>query len=122
LNKALEKVPVAGNGEKTSKDKVEAASTSHPTGPDEDVRAQANVHGVAWGLSYDQARERALSEKKPILIDFTGVNSANCRQMEQGVFTRPDIVPLLRRFVPVQLHIDYLPLASLTMQQREQLA
>ena len=34
-------------------------------------------------MSFDQARELAAAQKKPILIDFTGVNCANCRLMER---------------------------------------
>ena len=42
-----------------------------------------------WGMSLDQAQELAAAQKKPILIDFTGVNCANCRLMEQRVLPRP---------------------------------
>ena len=41
LNKALEKFPVAGNGEATAKDKVKATSTSASTGPEEALRDQS---------------------------------------------------------------------------------
>ena len=42
-----------------------------------------------WGMSLDQARELAAAEKRPILIDFTGVNCANCRLMERRRFAAP---------------------------------
>ena len=41
------------------------------------------------------ARERAKAENKPVLIDFTGVNCANCRLMEQSVLPRPEVVERL---------------------------
>ena len=52
--------------------------------PTQAEREEKNVHGVALGHELDQAREQAAAEKKPILIDFTGVNCANCRLMEQA--------------------------------------
>ena len=54
---------------------VKATSTD----PAQAEREEKKAHGVLWGMSFDQARELAAAEKKPILIDFTGVNCANCR-------------------------------------------
>ena len=53
--------------------------------PAQAERQEKKAHGVLWGMSFDQARELAAAEKKPILIDFTGVNCANCRLMERRV-------------------------------------
>ena len=61
-------------------------------------------------MSFDQARELAAAEKRPILIDFTGVNCANCRLMEAGVLPRPQVVSLLKKFVTVQLYTDFVPI------------
>ena len=71
-------------------------------------------------MSFDQARELAAAQKKPILIDFTGVNCANCRLMEAGVFPRPEVVSLLKKFVTVQLYTDFVPIGSITPDQREE--
>jgi len=90
--------------------------------PAQAEREQKTFHGVVWGMSFDQALEQAAAEKKAILIDFTGVNCANCRQMEQGVFPRPDVVQFLRKFVTVQLYTDYVPIGSITAEQRQQRA
>ena len=65
-------------------------------------------------MSLDQAKELAAAQKKPILIDFTGVNCANCRLMEQRVLPRPEIVKLLSEFVTIQLYTDFVPIASIT--------
>ena len=73
-------------------------------------------------MSFDQARELAAAQKKPILIDFTGVNCANCRLMEAGVFPRPEVVSLLKKFVTVQLYTDFVPIDSITADQRQKLA
>ncbi len=90
--------------------------------PKQAEREQTAVHGVAWGLSYDAAVERAKAEDKPILIDFTGVNCANCRQMEQSVFPRKEVVAMLEKFVPVQLYTDRVPINSIPPEAREKLA
>src|SRR5690606_23266408 len=53
------------------------------TSPDPEVAVtQEKVcHGVQWGMSYEQAVAMAREAGKPVLIDYTGVNCANCRQM-----------------------------------------
>ncbi len=73
-------------------------------------------------MSFDQARELAAAQKKPILIDFTGVNCANCRLMERRVLPRPEVVALLKKFVTVQLYTDFVPISSITADQRQKLA
>lgn len=97
---------------------VKATSTE----PAQAEREQKSFHGVQWGMSFNQAREMAAAEKKPVLIDFTGLNCANCRQMETGVFPRPEVIQLLRKFVPVQLYTDFVQIASLTPDQWKELA
>src|SRR5262249_44176779 len=80
--------------------------------PHQAEREEKRLHGVLWGMSFDQARERAAAEKKPILIDFTGVNCSNCRAMEAGVFPRPEVVAMLKKFVTVQLYTDFVDIGS----------
>ena len=81
-----------------------------------------SFHGVTWRLSYEAAIRRAKAEKKPILIDFTGVNCANCRLMEKHVLPRPEVVKRLGEFITVQLYTDFVPIPSLTREQRQGLA
>jgi thiol:disulfide interchange protein DsbD len=89
--------------------------------PSQAEREQKSFHGVLWGMSLPQAREQAAKENKPILIDFTGVNCANCRTMENGVFPLPEVVALLKKFVAVQLYTDFVPIDSITREQRLEL-
>jgi thiol:disulfide interchange protein DsbD len=110
-------VQIAGAGGEAA---GEVKATSND--PAQAEREQRSFHGVAWGMSLEQAKEQAARERKPILIDFTGVNCSNCRQMEQGVFPRRDVVPLLRQFVTVQLYTDRVPIDSITAEQRVELA
>ncbi len=90
--------------------------------PAQAEREEKAAHGVLWGMSLDQARELARAEKKPILIDFTGVNCANCRLMERRVLPLPEVVTLLKKFVTVQLYTDFVPINSISADQRELLA
>jgi thiol:disulfide interchange protein DsbD len=85
-------------------------------------REEKSVHGVLWGMSLDQAKELAAAQMKPILIDFTGVNCANCRLMEKRVLRRPEIVRVLNEFVTIQLYTDFVPIASISAAQRKELA
>jgi thiol:disulfide interchange protein len=90
--------------------------------PEEAERQEKRVHGVQWGMSLEQALELAKAGKKAILIDFTGENCANCRAMESGVFPLPEVVAMLKKFVTVQLYTDFVPIDSITPDQREELA
>jgi thiol:disulfide interchange protein len=109
---------VAAGGEGSAPRTVPATSNV----PAQAEKEEKKFHGVQWGMSFEQAREIAAAEKKPILIDFTGVNCANCRAMEAGVMPRPQVVSLLKKFVTVQLYTDRVPIGSLTPDQRADLA
>jgi thiol:disulfide interchange protein len=111
-------VAVVGEGNGASPGEVKATSND----PAQAEREEKKLHGVLWGLSFDQAREVAAAQNKPILIDFTGVNCANCRKMEQAVFPRPDVAKLMSKFVTVQLYTDRVNISSLTADQREERA
>ena len=90
--------------------------------PETAEREQKNFHGVPWGMSLEAARERSKAENKPILIDFTGVNCANCRTMELSVLPRPEVVQRLGEFITVQLYTDIVPINSINSDQRQALA
>ena len=111
---------VAGGGEGGAPANHEVKATS--TNPIQAEKEEKKVHGVVWGMSFDQARELAAAEKRPILIDFTGVNCPNCRLMERHVLPKPAVISLLKKFVTVQLYTDYVPISSITADQREDLA
>ncbi len=53
--------------------------------------------GVAYAKSVD----------KPILLDFTGWACANCRKMEENVWSDPEVYPLLKEgYVLISLYVD----------------
>ncbi|QEM13559.1 protein-disulfide reductase DsbD family protein [Mucilaginibacter rubeus] len=60
----------------------------------------------AW-YDYDQALQVSKALHKPILIDFTGFNCVNCRQMEANVWSDPQVFSRLKNdFVLLQLVVD----------------
>jgi thiol:disulfide interchange protein len=106
---------VGGGGESLAK----GAISSDPKAAE---REQTSVHGVVWGMSLEGAFEKAKTDKKPILIDFTGVNCPNCRVMELEVFPRQEVIQTLGDFVTVQLYTDVVPIKSISPQARLDLA
>lgn len=116
---SLKAAPAGGGVGAVAETQIRHATS---TDPEEAVRQQTSFHGVPWGWSYEAALERSKAENKPVLIDFTGVYCTNCRQMEQAVMPRPEVVSQLRQFVTVQLYTDIVPIKSLSVEDREQLA
>jgi thiol:disulfide interchange protein DsbD len=56
---------------------------------------------------YETALKLARKEHKPILIDFTGWACANCRRMEENVWTAPEVQKLLNDdYILVSLYVD----------------
>lgn len=65
------------------------------------------VKGIDDWYDYDQAVAVSKELHRPILIDFTGWNCVNCRNMEANVLPNPDVLHRLQNdFVVVQLVID----------------
>ncbi len=130
LNKALDRFPAVTNTDtKTNQPRAENSRPEPPgdakatsNDPARAEREEKTVHGVVWGLSFDQAREQASAANRPILIEFTGVNCPNCRLMERSVLPRPEVVSLLKKFVTVQLYTDFVPISSIKPDERRELA
>jgi thiol:disulfide interchange protein len=58
-------------------------------------------HDLNDGIAY------AKQVNKPILLDFTGYNCANCRKMEENVWNKPGITEIIRdKYVLVSLYTD----------------
>lgn len=91
------------------------------TDPEVAITQERSKHGVLWGMSYADAVAQARKAGKKVLIDFTGVNCANCRQMERTVMTQPTVAAKMGEFVTVQLHTDFVPIGTLTQPQRREL-
>lgn len=64
-------------------------------------------YGIDGYYHYDQAMEAAVKAGKPLFIDFTGHGCVNCREMEQRVWSDPEVQRMLREdFVVVALYSD----------------
>ncbi|MCB0820961.1 MAG: thioredoxin family protein, partial [Bacteroidetes bacterium] len=63
--------------------------------------------GIPCEHDFYEARERAIAENKPLLIDFTGWACVNCRRMEEGVWVDPEVKKLMsEEYVLVSLYVD----------------
>ena len=59
-----------------------------------------------WGENWQTGLSEAKLKNKPIFVDFTGYTCTNCREMEETVFTRPEVSALLKQFVLIKLYTD----------------
>ena len=58
-------------------------------------------HDLNEGLAY------AKQVNKPVLLDFTGYNCANCRKMEENVWNKPGVMELIRdKYILISLFTD----------------
>jgi thiol:disulfide interchange protein len=64
-------------------------------------------HGLKGYFDYDQALRVAKKLNKPVFVDFTGHGCTNCREMENRVWSDPEVLKRLREnFVVVALYVD----------------
>ncbi len=64
-------------------------------------------HGLEGFFDYEQALAQAKAVGKPVFIDFTGFNCANCRKMEANVWPQPEVLNRLKNnFVIASLYVD----------------
>lgn len=64
-------------------------------------------HGLKGYFDFDQALKASKALNKPVFVDFTGHGCTNCREMENRVWSDPEILKRLREnFVVVALYVD----------------
>lgn len=64
-------------------------------------------YGMVTYFDYQEALEVARRLKKPLMLDFTGINCVNCRKMEGQVWSDPKVMQRLKEdFVIVSLYVD----------------
>lgn len=61
--------------------------------------AKKGPHGIITFTDYDKGLAYAKTQNKPILLDFTGHACANCRRMEENVWSKPEILAILKNQV-----------------------
>jgi len=69
---------------------------------------------------YREALAKARAENKLVFINFTGYACTNCHWMKANMFPRPDVNPLLKDFVLVDLYTDGTDADSEQNQQLEE--
>jgi thiol:disulfide interchange protein len=63
--------------------------------------------GPLWMKNqYKEALAKARAENKLVFVNFTGNACTNCHWMKANMFPRPEIAPLLKDFVLVDLYTD----------------
>lgn len=64
-------------------------------------------HGLEGHFEYFEAIEAAKKANQPLFIDFTGHGCVNCREMEASVWSKSEILPLLKnKLTVVALYVD----------------
>jgi thiol:disulfide interchange protein len=78
----------------------------------------AKKYGLDTYFDYDEALAASKKEKKPIFLDFTGVNCVNCRKMEAQVWSDPEVMKRMKeRFIVASLFAD---IDNITLPESEQ--
>ncbi|OKS88967.1 protein-disulfide reductase DsbD family protein [Mucilaginibacter polytrichastri] len=73
----------------------------------EDLFRRGKHAGLNEWYDYEQAIQVSKELKKPVIIDFTGWNCANCRRMEQEVWSNAEVHKRLQNdFVLLELYVD----------------
>ena len=63
--------------------------------------------GMITYFDYDEALAVARKVKRPLMLDFTGINCVNCRAMEGEVWSDPEVMKKLKEdFVIASLYVD----------------
>jgi thiol:disulfide interchange protein len=64
-------------------------------------------YGMVTYYDYNEALEVARKLRKPLMLDFTGINCVNCRKMEGQVWSDPKVMQRLKEeFVIASLYVD----------------
>ncbi|MBQ0129710.1 MAG: thioredoxin family protein [bacterium] len=64
-------------------------------------------HDLSGYFDYEQALSCARAQDKPVFVDFTGHGCNNCREMENSVWSDPEVLKMLRdEYVIVALYVD----------------
>ena len=69
--------------------------------------AQYGPHNIIAFHNYDEGLAYAKKVNKPVMIDFTGVTCVNCRRMEEKVWSKPEILSILKEeVIMISLYVD----------------
>jgi thiol:disulfide interchange protein DsbD len=69
--------------------------------------AKSGPHGIIAFTDYEKGMAYAKAQNKPVLLDFTGHACVNCRKMEDFVWSKPEILSLLKNdLILISLYVD----------------
>ncbi|OGS70397.1 MAG: thiol:disulfide interchange protein [Flavobacteria bacterium RIFCSPLOWO2_12_FULL_35_11] len=81
-----------------------------PSGENSEIPDGAHLmppHNILAFNDYDKGLAYAKKVNKPVMIDFTGYACVNCRKMEQQVWAKDEILPILKNeVVLISLYVD----------------
>ena len=87
-----------------AKNSIEVATNSSESLPE---HAQYGPHKIVTFHNYDEGLAYAKKVNKPVMIDFTGITCVNCRRMEELVWSKPEILSILKNdVVLISLYVD----------------
>ena len=86
---------------------IGTSSGNTTTAIDLPEHAHSGPHGIIAFHDYEDGVAYAKKVGKPILLDFTGHACVNCRKMEDFVWSKPEILSLLKdKVVLISLYVD----------------
>ena len=117
LNGVSAFVPPLGTFESFGGSAAHASATTETKSEVEPVKYVADMKiyeppvvknlGLVTYFDYDEALAASKKLKKPIMLDFTGINCVNCRKMEAQVWSKPEVAKRLKEdFIVVSLYCD----------------
>lgn len=81
-----------------------------PSGENAEIPDGAHLmppHNILAFNDYEKGLAYAIKVNKPVMIDFTGHACVNCRKMEQNVWPKDEILPILKNdVVLISLYVD----------------
>jgi thiol:disulfide interchange protein DsbD len=86
---------------------IGTSSSNTTTAIDLPEHAHSGPHGIIAFHDYEHGLAYANKVGRPVLLDFTGHACVNCRKMEDFVWSKPEILSLLKdKVVLISLYVD----------------
>ena len=85
---------------------VSSGSTSESTEAENDYGLKMPL-GLSGYFTIEEGLEASKREGKPVFVDITGHGCVNCREMEQKVWSQPEVLEILKNdYIVVALYLD----------------
>ncbi|RXK83049.1 protein-disulfide reductase DsbD family protein [Filimonas effusa] len=84
------------------------AATSAAKPPQKLVNELHVPYGLVAYFDLQEGLEAARALNKPVMLDFTGHSCANCRKMENSIWSDPEVLKIMKEdFVLISLYVDH---------------